>query len=76
MTEPVDSQELDKAKTRCTDIAFGCSACHSLLGFVDKDTKSKIRIKYRDLYIRITDAELIEMTCRSCGEINKLAGGI
>jgi RNase P subunit RPR2 len=74
MTE-TDGPELDKAKQRCGDIAFGCTACKSLLGFVDKDTRSKIRIKYRDLYIRITDARLLEITCRSCGEINHLEGG-
>lgn len=74
MSEPVEIQETDKAKQRCLDIPFGCSACHSLLGFVDKDTRTKIRVKYRDLYIRVTDASLVEITCRSCGELNELRG--
>ncbi len=61
-----------KAAARCQDVPFGCSACHSLLGYVDKGTRSKIRVKYRDLYIRVTDAKLVEITCRSCGELNQL----
>lgn len=65
---------LSKAAARCDDIPFGCAACKSLLGYVDRDTRTKIRVKYRDLYIRVTDAKLIEITCRSCGELNSLEG--
>lgn len=70
MTENKDL-EVDKAKQRCEDIAFVCDSCKSLLGFVDKK-REKLRIKYRDLYVRITNADLVEITCRSCGQMNCL----
>jgi len=77
MPEQIDQdRELDRARQRCDDIPFGCRACRSLLGFVDKQTRSRIRVKYRDLYIRVTNAELVEITCRSCGEINELTGSV
>ena len=71
-----DTEEATEPRHKCLDIDFGCSACHSLLGYVDKDTRSKIRIKYRDMYVRIADAKLVEITCRYCGEINALRGGV
>ena len=71
MSEEIHDNDY-KAANRCQDVPFGCSACHSLLGYVDKATKTKIRVKYRDLYIRVTDAKVIEITCRSCGELNQL----
>ena len=65
------TEDANKATQRCSDIAFVCESCKSLLGFVDP-AKEKLRVKYRDLYIRITNADLVEITCRSCGQMNSL----
>jgi hypothetical protein len=67
------NHEENHVVSKCSDLPFFCSACKSLLAFVDSETRSKIRIKHRDLYIYIIDPQLFEITCRSCGELNQLS---
>lgn len=56
----------------CTDIPMLCKKCNFLLAFVDRETKSQIRVKWRDLYIYCTDPQEFSINCRSCGHINTL----
>jgi len=62
-----------KTKTeKCDDWMWLCSKCSKLLGYVDKKTKSNVRIKYQDLYIYCENADVFEMICRGCGYKNQL----
>jgi hypothetical protein len=58
---------------RCTDIPWLCTACKGLLGFVDKETRSVVRVKHRDLYLYVENPERMIMVCRSCGAQNVLS---
>lgn len=60
------------AQERCKDYHWLCDKCGKLLGFIDKETRKDVRIKYQDLYIYCKDAEEFLMTCRGCGNINRL----
>ncbi len=56
----------------CKDIPFLCVKCDSLLAFVDKETRSEVRVKYRDLYLGAVDPDEFWILCRSCGHRNSL----
>ena len=58
---------------RCTDIPWTCDACNGLLGFVDEETRSVVRIKHRDLYLYVENPQRMVMICRSCGAQNVLS---
>jgi len=53
----------------CTDIPLLCPKCKSLIAFIDKETSSEIRIKYRDLFIYCVDPLAFSTPCRSCGNV-------
>jgi len=53
----------------CRDIPFKCTKCDSLLAFVDRETKSQIRVKYKDLYVFVQDPKSFSILCRSCGNL-------
>jgi hypothetical protein len=72
MKDQKGKTEVEQAGERCKDIPWGCDRCGTLLAFVDKETRSVIRIKHRDLYIYVRDPEEFCVVCRGCGEINKL----
>jgi len=61
-----------KATDDCTDLSWSCQACGTLLAFIDKETKSQIRIKHKELFVWIDCPHSISITCRLCGAINKL----
>ncbi len=58
---------------RCTDVPWTCTACTGLLGFVDVETRSVVRVKHRDLYLYVENPERMIMICRSCGDQNILS---
>jgi len=55
---------------KCKDIPWRCSACSFLLGWIDKETRSFIRMRYRDFWIEIRGN--VKHICRRCGQINIL----
>lgn len=56
----------------CTDVPFLCAKCGSLLAFVDEESRSEVRVKYRDLYLGAVNASVFWILCRSCGLNNSL----
>ena len=54
----------------CRDIPLECGACNLLLAYIDSETRTWARIKFRDLYILIEDAKQLRITCRQCGATN------
>lgn len=46
-----------------------CIDCKTLLGIIPEN-KDYIRIKYKDLYIRVNGE--VEIICRKCGKENKM----
>jgi phage FluMu protein Com len=53
------------------DILWGCSNCGFQLGRTDR-SREVIRIKHKDLYLRIGGGGWIETDCRRCGTVNKI----
>ena len=55
------------------DTPWKCKNCEFMLGVVSSD-QTVLRIKWRDLYITIEDAESVKVVCRRCGRENVLSG--
>lgn len=68
----VDDSEDQSIVKSCRDLPYLCPKCKSLLAFVDAETKSVIRIKFKDMYVYIEDAKQVTIPCRSCGFINSI----
>jgi|WetSurMetagenome_2_1015567.scaffolds.fasta_scaffold06397_4 hypothetical protein len=49
------------------DLAWKCSSCDSVLGYVTSDLKM-LRMKYKDHYIFIEEASRVTTLCRRCGK--------
>lgn len=49
------------------DLAWKCSSCESVLGYVSSDLKM-LRMKYKDHYIFIEEALRVTTLCRRCGK--------
>jgi len=49
------------------DMAWKCSSCESILGYVSSDLKM-LRMKYKDHYIFIEEASCVTTLCRRCGK--------
>ena len=62
----------ERKDTKCTDLPWVCERCNSLLGYVDKKTKTLIRIKSKDLYVWVKDPAGMGVACRGCGWLNEL----
>lgn len=56
----------------CRDISWTCTRCDTLLAYVDRGTKTTIRVKYKDLYFWVGSPAWARMTCRRCGAVNEL----
>lgn len=52
-----------------TDVDWLCTNCHHILGKFAADGM-ELRMKCRDLYISIGEAERVVTLCRKCGTIN------
>lgn len=55
---------------QCKDIPWKCMACDFILGWVDKETKSQVRIKSKDHWLQVQGSIL--HVCRRCGKLNEL----
>ena len=54
-------------QTDVKDLAWKCSSCDSVLGYITSDLKV-LRMKYKDHYIFIEDAAAVTTLCRRCGK--------
>jgi hypothetical protein len=54
------------------DIVFACGCCESILAFIDRETRSWARIKFRDLFVDVEDAKTLSIRCRFCGAVNTI----
>ena len=52
-------------------LAWRCAVCNALLAWVDRETRTEVRIKYKDLFAWIKKAESIRIACRNCGTVNE-----
>jgi hypothetical protein len=57
------------------DQPWKCSNCSFLLGVLSSDNTT-LRIKWRDLFVTIVEAQQVKVICRRCGKENILAGEI
>jgi len=53
-------------KTEVRDVAWRCAACDSTLGYTGSDRKV-LRMKYKDFYVFIQEAQTVMTFCRRCG---------
>jgi len=51
-------------------ISWTCSECDALLGYSSKENDTEMRIKYKDLYIKVRG--IIVVKCRKCGKDNTI----
>ena len=54
-----------------SDVIWACSNCGFQLGRTTRE-REVIRIKYKDLYLRIGGGGWIEANCRRCGTLNHI----
>lgn len=72
-TKPPQNDGEDQSIVKsCKDLPYICPKCKSLLAFIDTETRSIVRIKFKDMYVYIDDAKQVMIPCRSCGYINTL----
>ena len=55
------------------DKPWKCENCSFLLGILSRDG-SELRIKWRDLYVVVKEAEWVKVTCRRCSRENTIIG--
>jgi hypothetical protein len=53
-------------KPEIRDVAWRCPACDSTLGYTGSDRKV-LRMKYKDFYVFIVEAQNVITFCRRCG---------
>jgi len=63
-------QRIPELLQQCKDLPWVCTACHFLLGWLDAETKTWVRIKMSDHWLKI-QGHVIHI-CRKCGELNEL----
>ena len=57
----------------CTDLPWNCARCGKLLGYLDPDTRTHLRIKQGAFFLYVFEAKLVAHPCRNCGHINELS---
>jgi len=56
------------------DKPWKCTNCSFLLGVLSQDLTT-LRIKWRDLFVTVIEAQQVKVICRRCGRENVLMGG-
>lgn len=54
-------------KPEVRDRAWRCASCDNVLGYVSPDGRI-LRMKYKDFYVFIEEAERVITFCRRCGK--------
>lgn len=52
-------------------LTWKCTDCAFVLGYTDS-TKTELRIKFKDQYVTITNAERVDCVCRRCAKYNSV----
>ena len=63
-------QRIVEVLDKCKDVPWLCTSCNFLLGWVDRETKSEIRVKFKDQWVQV-EGKLLHI-CRRCGKLNEL----
>ncbi len=56
-----------ETKPEVRDIAWKCPSCDNILGYAGKGARV-LRMKYKDFYVFIEEAQSIMTLCRRCGK--------
>lgn len=57
---------------QCKDVAWKCGACDALLGFVDGETRTIVRVKRSDFFFTVWNPDRVKTMCRRCGIENTI----
>lgn len=63
-------QRIAEVLDKCKDVPWLCTSCHFLLGWLDRETNTQIRVKYKDHWLQVEGKTL--HICRRCGKLNEL----